>query len=257
MPTLSLDAIQQRIVQRDAELQALRRELEARRSRLQSLTQRKQELQAKLQELEAEIAAVTAGARRSVAGSSKPVKKTAAKQPASKPSPPTLANRIVGIVQGAGRALTVQQITAAVKQRGFPSKSKALHKLVGKNVYGLATKGLLRRTDDYPAAFAVPSASGRSASAGVAKPAKAALKGATRPASGLYAGAPMPLKQLLEQILQKSAKPMTGSELAAAALRAGYKTKSKRLVDAVWTALGNMKNVENVKGQGYRLKKSK
>src|SRR5439155_23257182 len=100
MPTLSLDAIQQRIVQRDAELQALRRELEARRSRLQSLTQRKQELQAKLQELEAEIAAVTAGARRPRAGPPKARQKNAANPPGAKPRPPPLANPIVRIVQG-------------------------------------------------------------------------------------------------------------------------------------------------------------
>jgi hypothetical protein len=65
------------------------------------------------------------------------------------------------------------------------------------------------------------------------------------------------LKPLLAQILQKSTEPMTGSELAQAALEAGYRTTSKRLVDSVWTALTNMKNVENVKGQGYRLKRGK
>jgi hypothetical protein len=65
------------------------------------------------------------------------------------------------------------------------------------------------------------------------------------------------LKPLLAQILQKSTKPMTGSELAQAALQAGYRTTSKRFVDSVWTALTNMKNVENVKGQGYRLKRGK
>ena len=30
---------------------------------------------------------------------------------------------------------------------------------------------------------------------------------------------------------------------------------SKDFTDVVWTALGQMKNVENVKGQGWRLKK--
>jgi hypothetical protein len=65
------------------------------------------------------------------------------------------------------------------------------------------------------------------------------------------------LKQLLERFLQKSAKPMTGGELAAAALNAGYETTSKRLVDSVWTSLGNMKNVEKIKGEGYQLKRQK
>ena len=66
-----------------------------------------------------------------------------------------------------------------------------------------------------------------------------------------------PLKQLLERFLQKSTQPMTGSELAKEALQAGYRTTSKHFVDSVWTALANMKNVENIKGKGYRLKKSK
>jgi hypothetical protein len=45
--------------------------------------------------------------------------------------------------------------------------------------------------------------------------------------------------------------------LAEEALKAGYKTTSKRFVDTIWTMLGTMNNVENVKGQGYRLKRGK
>ena len=45
MPTLSLNAIQQRIGQQDAELQALRSELQDLKSRLEALSNRKQELQ--------------------------------------------------------------------------------------------------------------------------------------------------------------------------------------------------------------------
>jgi hypothetical protein len=45
--------------------------------------------------------------------------------------------------------------------------------------------------------------------------------------------------------------------MAAEALKAGYKTTSKRFVHSVWTMLGTMDNVENVKGQGYRLKRGK
>jgi hypothetical protein len=50
---------------------------------------------------------------------------------------------------------------------------------------------------------------------------------------------------------------MTGGELAQAALKAGYRTSSKHFAQSVWTALGLMKNVENLKGQGYRLKRGK
>jgi hypothetical protein len=67
----------------------------------------------------------------------------------------------------------------------------------------------------------------------------------------------VPLRELLTQILQKHSKPLSGSALAEAALNAGYLTSSKHFVDSVWTALGGMKNVENIKGQGYRLKRSK
>jgi hypothetical protein len=261
MSTLSLDAIQQRIAQHDSELRTLRQELEARQSRLQSLSNRKQELRKKLQEIEAEIAAITVGTPRSAGNSLKPKKhKAPSKQLINRNGRPTLANLIVAIIKNAGRGLTVQQITQGVRQRGFPSKSKALHKLVGKNVYSMATKGILKRTKDKPAAFSVPT--GKSASPSDAKQStttnhKPAHSDAKKPGSGSNAVTQIPLKQLLAQILQQSQKPMTGGDLATAALKAGYKTKSKRLVDSVWTALANMKNVENIKGQGYRIKKSK
>ena len=283
MPTLSLDAIQQRIAKQDSELQTLRRELEARQSRLQALSKRKQELRDQLRRIDSEMAAVTAGAKRPTAsslktatagakrpnaGSPKPVKKVDAKPPASKPTSPTLANLIIAIVQDAGRALTVQQITKAVKQRGFPTKSKALHKLVGKNAYGLATKGLLRRTDDYPAAFAVSSGSGKSAPASATKPGKAAgsapvtakpkpaVKEAAKRTSGTK---PLqkPLRQVLTETLKKMGAPLTGSELAEEVLKAGYQTTSKNLVNNIWGMLGQMDNVEKVEGEGYRLKRKK
>ena len=62
---------------------------------------------------------------------------------------------------------------------------------------------------------------------------------------------------MLTQILRRQSKPITGSELAREALEAGYLTSTKNFAQSVWTALGLMKNVENVKGQGYRLKRGK
>src|SRR6516225_4365632 len=78
MPTLSLDAIQQRIAKQNSELQALRRELEARQGRLRSLAQRKNELQAKLRQIEAEMTAVAAGTKPPQSATPKvaPTKKT-------------------------------------------------------------------------------------------------------------------------------------------------------------------------------------
>src|SRR5262245_30917732 len=112
MPTLSLEAIQQRIAQQDAELQTLRRELEARRSRLQSLAERKQELQGKLRHIEAEMAAVAAGGRRPVAASPKLASQKPASKPAAVPkrSQPTLAHLIVAALQDAGHPMTVKEL---------------------------------------------------------------------------------------------------------------------------------------------------
>ena len=68
-------------------------------------------------------------------------------------------------------------------------------------------------------------------------------------------GKQLPLREVLTQILKKSTKPLTGSELAAAAIKAGYHSTSKNFVDVVWVAMSNLKNVERVPNQGYRLKK--
>jgi hypothetical protein len=263
MPTLSLDAIQEHIAQKDSELRTLRREFEARQNRLQALSKRKLELHDQLGRIESKIAAATVGAKRPTTGL-RPVTKTAAKKPTSEALPLTLAGLIVEILQDARRALTVQQMTDAVRKRRFPTKSKVLHKLVGKNAYMMATKGTLDRTKTYPAAFRVSKETGKSVlasatkRAGTARPTtkhKPPIRVAAKSASG--PNAQTPLKQLLERFLQKSAKPRTGGELAKEALQAGYRTTSKHFVDSVWTALANMKNVENIKGEGYRLKKSK
>jgi hypothetical protein len=282
MPTLSLDAIQQRIAQRDAELQALHRDLEARRSRLQSLTQRKLELQAKLQKNEVEITAVAVGSQRHAAAP-KPAKKKPASKPAavSRNSQPTLAELILTILRDIGRPLTVLQLTERVRQRRFPSKSKALHKLVGKNVYALAAKGALQRSADQSGFLVAPTANGKAAAKSPPKPSikgavpqtktgptkaavtapatakpKPAVKEAAKRASGAKV-AQKPLREVLTEILKKMGAPVTGSELAEEALKAGYHTTSKRFIDSVWTMLSHMDNVENVKGQGYRLKRGK
>jgi hypothetical protein len=44
--------------------------------------------------------------------------------------------------------------------------------------------------------------------------------------------------------------------LAEKALASGYQTKSKDFTNVIWVGIGKIPNVENVAGQGYRLKRS-
>ena len=152
MPTLSVDAIRQRIAERDAELQALRRELEARRSRLQALTQRKKELQAKLQHLEAEIAAVTAGAKRPHAPSRKatPKKSALPSSTAGKPGKPSLPSLLVSVIRSAGRPLTAKRLAQEVKRRGFKSSSTHFANMVKTRLWDLKKQGVVQRAPDQP-----------------------------------------------------------------------------------------------------------
>jgi hypothetical protein len=270
MPTLSLDAIEQRIAQRDAELQGLRRDLEARRSRLQALTQRKEELQAKLQQIEAEMAAVTTGAKRPLAAAPKAAPKKPTPQPstAGMANQQSLASEIVAVIRSAGRPLTARQLAQEVKRRGFKTTSADFTKVVETRLWDLKKRGLVQRAADESGYTLAPSANGPAPKAGVAKtvspktPAKTAKHKAhaaptVPPATGGKAASRLPLHVLLAQILQKQSRPMTGGELAQEALKAGYLTSSKNFAQSVWTALGLMKNVENLKGQGYRLKRGK
>ena len=89
-------------------------------------------------------------------------------------------------------------------------------------------------------------------SAGVSKLEPLVLRGVT-----IIDGTGAPAREVLSKILSESTRPLTGSELAAKAIKAGYRSTSKSFVDVVWVSLGNMKNVEHVPDQGYRLKRSK
>jgi septal ring factor EnvC (AmiA/AmiB activator) len=132
MPTLSVDAIEQCIAERDSELQTLRRELEARRSQLQTLTQRKQELQAKLRQVEAEMTAIAAGAKPPKAGAPKAASKKPTPKPTATgtPAQPSLPALLVSVLRSAGRPLTAKHLVQAVKRRGFKSSSANFIKMV-------------------------------------------------------------------------------------------------------------------------------
>jgi hypothetical protein len=89
---------------------------------------------------------------------------------------------------------------------------------------------------------------------------KAAPKGtAAPPKESAGKTAPKPggvsLRELLTRLLSESKRPLKAKELAEQALAAGYQTTSKDFVNVVWVALGKMDHLENVPGQGYRLKK--
>lgn len=56
-------------------------------------------------------------------------------------------------------------------------------------------------------------------------------------------------------LLKKSPKPLTGGELAQQALATGYHSSSKDFPHVVHVALRKIDGLENLPGQGYRLKK--
>jgi septal ring factor EnvC (AmiA/AmiB activator) len=130
-----LEALQQRIAERESELEALRRQLERRRKRLDALTRRKEQLQARLHEVEAEIAALVEGAA---------ALRSARAAPPGK-GPRTLADHLVAILRDTDRPLTVRQLVAELEARGFRTTSANLANLVKARAYELVHRGVLRR----------------------------------------------------------------------------------------------------------------
>jgi septal ring factor EnvC (AmiA/AmiB activator) len=152
MPALSLKDLHQRIAKQDAELQTLRQELEARQNQFASLNQRRQTLQAELQQVEKELAAVAEGRKTSLL----PPKTAHTKKSAAKPSPApkvttslSLPALIISLTRDANRPLTLQELVAKVKQRGFRSTSTNFAKMLQTRVYDLLKKGLLVRAPDH------------------------------------------------------------------------------------------------------------
>src|SRR5262249_20180732 len=148
----------------------------------------------------------------------------------------------------------------------FKSKSHDFPRMLAVRVRELKEDGILKAAPGQPgvvlgqhrpvAQAALPASTKRSAS-----PRRTAKRGTTSARAGVQRallgkpGKQPPLREVLTQVLKKSTRPMTGSELAAEALKAGYRSTSKNFVDVVWVAMGNMKNVEHVPDQGYRIKK--
>ena len=273
MPTLSLDAIQQRIAKQNSELQALHRELETRQGRLRSLAQRKEELQAKLRQIEAEMAAIAAGTKRPQTASPKAAPKKLTPKPSApaKSSPPSLISLLLAALRSAGRPLTAKQLVAEVKRRGFRSESTNFTKMVGSRLWDLKKQGIIRRATGQPGYSPAPVTNGVM---GKTEPAKAAVQKATakastksgrsktavKPVPKQLSGAKVPqvtLREVVTQVLKKMGVPLTASELTLEVLKAGYRTNSTKFVNNVYVILGRMDNVEHIEGQGYRLKRRK
>jgi hypothetical protein len=261
MPNLSLEDLQQRIHRRDAELQTLRQQLQNRQNQLTSLTSRQQELRAQLQRVEAEIAALTSGSKTVAPTIAGPGPATKKRTRTGRGSQPPLRDLLVTILRETGRPLTARELAEEAKRRGFKSNSADFVRLVETRTFELKKKGILRRAEGQPGFLVARSAgkpSDRKAVRLDHKPGqKTARGGVAKGGRAAAAPARLPLREVLARILQKSDKPLTGSELAALALKAGYRSASKNFVDVVWVAVGNMDNVEHVPDQGYRLKKTR
>jgi hypothetical protein len=275
MSAVLLDDLAQRISQQEAQLQALRRELETRQQHLAQLTQRKEQLLAQLQQIDAEIAGIAGGASavktsRAKPGATRPARpvgiggqpagngavaqqakgelRSRATRSNGRPDQPTLSHLLVTLVSEAAGPLTVKEMCQELKRRGYQSQSRNFPKLLGVRVRELKKKGILRAAIGQPG-FVLAQPSTSTAHEG-APPEHRRSK--SYPQKSVKQP---PLREVLLQILKKSTKPLTGSQLAAQAIKAGYHSQSKRFDDVVWDALNKLQNVEHLPNQGYRLKK--
>jgi hypothetical protein len=249
--TLPLNDLTRQIAQRQAELERLRQEHEARQARLADLSRQREALKAQLRQVEADIQAVTKG---QAAGAAAPTEGTRAA------ARPKLADALVEVLREVNRAMTARQLGEELTRRNFPTTSGDITNLVQNRLSDLVKKGVLRRAKGRRG-VRLPRAAAPSPKAAAAKkaaPARAAARktkaASPPPKAGFRKGQPS-LRSLLTELLQKSKKPVPARDLAEQVLATGYKTKSKNFTDVVWTALGQLKNVENVKGLGWRLKK--
>jgi hypothetical protein len=252
---LPLSKLAQQLAQKQTELEAARRAYE---KRLAELTRQKEQLQAQLRTVESEIKAVSSTVPSG--GSPASPRKATPVIPAPRADGPTLPGLLVKLVRAAEGPITVKKLTEGVKRARFRSTSGNLPRMVKNKVGVLVKRGVLRRAEGQPGVVLgqikvskrVPRASkpvsGSKAAARNGKAVPASARSADAQARGA-------LRTLLVQSLGGSDRPMTARELADKVLQGGYKTESKQFVNVVWDALGKIKEVENVRGQGYRLKK--
>jgi hypothetical protein len=271
-----LETLAQQITRQQRELEALRQEYETRQTRLTDLTRRKEELTAQLQQVEADIRATMqdSSQRRAAVPTNAPQAQPAPRTPATPsparsappvPQPPspraqTLPALLVEIVRQATEPVTVKQLAEEVVRRKFPTTTGNLRKLVGIKVGLLVNKGLLRRAPDQAGVLPAKRAPGLKTTPGNVTPAAKTRNTNGRgdrktmpPAKADGQSKPLSLRATLADVLAKSRRPLAARELAEQALASGYTTKSKNFIDVIWVALGQMDNVENVPGKGWRL----
>jgi hypothetical protein len=185
-----------------------------------------------------------------------------------------LSDLIVNVLRQAGRPLTASQVVAETKRQGRRRTWAHFPKAVERRMSVLRQRGILKRVPNQPGYVLAQQPAPQSAAAKPAaratrpigaaprsQPSVMAGKQATMPIPGKStAGAKparrTPLRKLLTQILSRSDMPLTGSELAARAKQAGYRSSSKNFADVVWVEVRKIKSVEHVPNQGYRLKKA-
>jgi hypothetical protein len=282
MPAVALTDLQRQIAERERELQALRQELESRQDHLTELTRRKEDLQCQLQQIEEEIIALASE-------TSTETKRTPTAAPVTPSTPePTVSGRaqprmgelIVAMLRDSGEPRTARQLCEEAQRRGYQSISRDLLKAMENRLQVLKSKGIVRRAESRNGFLLASANNGAKTTKGKApqpaqtrtpktptKPAKSepaaqtssgkgsSATGAAKTAKPARRGGQAPLREVLTDILKKSRKPLSGSELAELALAAGYQTTSEKFVDSVWSALGQMDNVEHLPQKGYRLKK--
>ena len=259
--TLPLHDLAARINQHETELAQLRQEYQARQTQLTALARRKDELQTQLDQVEAEIAKVDrAATAASPSPKSTPVSTPAAKSAAGSvtggsaakikgtdaSAPISLPQLLVSLVQHANKPMSLKDLVDGVIRHKYPTTAKDLNAMIKNRVSELVQAKLLKRVADQRGVVVLGKASKDATTGFAAKPAASA--NATGPKQKLS------LKEAMIQVLAKSSRPLPAQEIAHLVIANGYQSKSKDLKNVIWVCAGKMKNIENVKGEGYRLK---
>ena len=277
MPAATLEALQRQIDQRERELQKLRADLESRQSHLAELSRRKEELRRQLQQIEAQIAGL------SVAGPTGKKGRGADLPPTARSDAPGagqagLREQIVAMLRDQGKPMTASQLAEEAQRRGYQVSGRdpastikdrlktmrnqgLVRKARGRRGFALAAAANGARTEQHKPGVGAAKAAPRAAMhLGKRQAAKASRNGPSVSAKAkgtklAQPGKQPPLRVVLTNILAKSRRPMSGSELAEQALATGYQTSSQKFADNVWAVVNQMDNIEHVPGKGYRLKK--
>ena len=276
--TFPLHEIAQRINHHERELADLRKEYELRQTQLTSLTRRKEDLQTELDQVEAEIANIDQATVTKASSTPSP-KSTSISTPTSKSATPkkpaagaatsngaakangkvsgervSLPKLLVNIVAQAKKPVSIKDLVAGVISHKYPTKATNLHGMVENRVSDLVKTKALKRVANQSGVVVLGKAASQTESNEYQKVA------AVKPASSSKSTGSdkkLSLKDALIQVLAKSSHPLQAQQLADKVIAAGYQTKSKDFKNVVWVIAGGMDNVENVKGEGYRLKAGK